>query len=97
MVLRVKNETHITPHFSTAETEKRVVEKRTGYNFFSNIPSHIQEKIEKNRKIFWDQKGDIPDDFAPGLSASLMAEEISDSKISDKSLLKLNSHINQHI
>ncbi|MEM8778724.1 MAG: DNA/RNA non-specific endonuclease [Cyanobacteria bacterium P01_G01_bin.49] len=60
------------------------IENLTGYNFFSNIPSNIQENIESNREIFWD--GEIPDNFIPNpgpspkpsLSSTLMGEQIAE-------------------
>ena len=58
------------------------IEKLTGYDFFSNISSGIQETIEKNREIFWN--GIIPDNFIPnlGLSSPLMSEDVAEVKSS---------------
>ena len=54
------------------------IEELTGYDFFSNISSDIQEKIENNREIFF-QEGKIPDNFIPnlGLSSPLLSEDVT--------------------
>ncbi len=49
------------------------IESQTGYNFFANIPSDIQERIEGNKKIYW--SGQIPDDFTPGLFGEIFNQE----------------------
>lgn len=51
------------------------IESQTGYDFFANIPSDIQERIEGNKKIYW--SGQIPDDFTPGLSGEIFNQESS--------------------
>jgi hypothetical protein len=54
------------------------IELATGYDFFSNLPSNIQEIIENNREIFW--SGRVRDGFISnlGLSSPLMSENITE-------------------
>ncbi len=65
------------------------IESLTGYDFFPNISSHIQERIEGNRRIV--QKGEIPNDFKPILNLQSPLTGQEQVEINDVELLHLSN------